>query len=40
MQVMLTASKIILTSLADSQQNCMTNTYCCKYSIKTLDDGQ
>jgi len=28
----------ILTSLADSQHNCMTNTYCCEYSIKTPDD--
>ena len=30
----------ILTSLADSQHNCMTNTHCCEYSIKTPDDGQ
>jgi len=30
----------IPTSLADSQQKCMTNTICCEYSIKTPDDGQ
>jgi len=30
----------IMTSLAESQHNCMTNTYCCEYSIKTPDDGQ
>jgi len=29
----------ILTSLADSQHNCMRNTSCCEYSIKTPDDG-
>jgi len=26
--------------LADSQHNCMTNTYCCVYSVETPDDGQ
>ena len=29
-----------LTSLADSQQNCITNNYCCVYSVETPDDGQ
>ena len=38
--VMLTATEFILTSLADSQHNCMTNTYCCVYSVETPDDGQ
>jgi len=37
--VMLTASCSIPTSLADRQHNCMTNTSCCEYSIKTPDDG-
>jgi len=31
-----TATGICHTSYVD----CMTNTYCCEYSIKTLDDGQ
>jgi len=30
----------ILTSLADSQHNCVTNTYCCVYSVEAPDDGQ
>jgi len=30
----------ILTSLTDSQHNCMTNTSFREYSIKTPDDGQ
>jgi len=25
---------------ADSQHNCMTNTYCCVYSVEAPDDGQ
>ena len=25
---------------ADNQHNCMTNTYCCVYSVETPDDGQ
>jgi hypothetical protein len=28
------------TSLADRQHNSMTNAYCCRYSIKTPDDGR
>jgi hypothetical protein len=31
---------LLARSLADSQHNCMTNTSCCVYSIKTPDDGQ
>jgi len=34
------ASEVILTSLADSQHNCMTNTNCHVYSVETLDDGR
>ena len=30
----------ILTSLADSQHNCIANTSWCEYSIKTPDYGQ
>jgi len=30
----------ILTSLADSQHNNITNTSCCEYSTQTPDDGQ
>jgi len=30
----------ILTLLADSNITSMTNTYCCKYSIKAPDDGR
>jgi len=26
--------------LASSQQNCMTNTHCCIYSVETSDDGE
>jgi hypothetical protein len=37
---LLARSGSILTSLADSQYNGMTNTNCCEYSIKTPDDGQ
>jgi hypothetical protein len=38
--VMLTASEVEMTSLADSKHNCMTNTSCCEYSINTPDNGQ
>ena len=30
----------VASLLADSHHNCMTNAYCCEYSIKTPDDGQ
>jgi hypothetical protein len=30
----------ILTSLADSPHDCMTNTSCREYSVHTPDDGQ
>jgi len=33
-------NRSILPSLADSQLTSMTNTNCCEFSIKTLDDGQ
>jgi len=26
--------------LASRQETCMTNTYCCVYSVETPDDGQ
>jgi len=33
-------ARSILTLLADSQNNSMTNNSCCEYSIKTPVDGQ
>jgi hypothetical protein len=38
--LLLSASEVILTSLADRNITSMTHTYCCVYGIKTPDYGQ
>jgi len=38
--LLLSASEVRMTSLADSNKTSMTHTYCCVYGIKTPDYGQ